>query len=268
MAAVAPNNQLEVLGQRFNLEPKPNPNFQRPAIEHVNEYLKTTNGTFRYLQLTQRIISLAAVSLKESGGILADTLNELSGKLLTSWSMLAFPRLWDVTLKVSRVMRSDVRNVSPAVERRNQLEKIHALFDAASTWGYAALIVTASPFYKKIADVHTLGADVADLAMTAQDYTTAQAHLNVVGTKTVENGKLHDQMSQTMRSTSFKLAKCVIAVFTGVLALLTVGINIYLSILLSLAGTVCAVGAHFWQEMKNPYEKIDFFKVQTPVIVV
>lgn len=264
MAAVAPNT-IEILGRRLDLQPKVNPNYARPAVEHVNAYLKETNGAFRFLQLIQRITSLVAISLKEAGNSMAHAVDQFAGKLSTGCSVLIFSRLLDVSLKSKRAVTNWSGNFTGPLAKREMLERVHDIVDANASWGYASFIVTSHPICKKVADIHTLAADVTDLAMAAQDFQAAQVHLNALGKKDGTNDQLHDQITHTMRSTCFKVVKSVIAMFTGVLALMSIGLGLHMSGLLALVGTICAMGSHFWQEVKNPYEKIEFYKVQSPV---
>jgi hypothetical protein len=257
--------------------------FPNPALTHrrtgqtqtsydtVDDFAESANGAFRILQFGDKGLQLATHALRAMGASMAaaaERCDQLAKDFGTGWRMLGFPRLYPVTRKAMKAVAEWRKSPSAIDERRERVQQVHNIAEAATAWGYAGSILSGSSALRNVADVTDVVASVTDLRMAAQDWTLARDHLDQVDTSHPDNEACHDQFTYTMRLALIKSIKATASVFNGVIGLLALTLGAVLVSPLTLLAvgmisTTTAVLAHFY-EKRIPFERVDFFRIQEP----
>jgi hypothetical protein len=278
MAAVAvppvvvqPPIFVEINNHRFG--ELSNPNAGRSGWDHVIEYLKTSNGAFRMLQLFERVAKACSQVLQEMGSAMSVFFDDVASKCGLAWAALTLPRLPDVTKKAWEAISkwSEPCEGVAANSTRGILQKIHDVADAMAAWGYGLSLIFSSSALKNAADVPNFVGDVTDLSMATEDYSLAKKYLEFIPTNTPNSTKVHNRFVDTMREALLRIIKAVASVVSGAFGLLVLAFGGPVLpgaalLAISLTSTIAAMSAHFFKETME-HEKVDFFKNRAPAVV-
>lgn len=243
-------------------------------LDHVIDFFKSSNGAFRCLQFLERVTKVAVLVLKEMGSSMVGFFDDLAGKFGLAWQMLTIPRLPEVTKKAKDAVAEWLNPpaVAPLDAKRDKVEKVHDLADAAAAWGYAGSLVAGSISIKNTADVFNLVADVTDLQMAAQDWWLSKKHLEIIDVQNPDNAPVHNRFVDTMRWALIKMVKAISSVVSGVIGLMVLALGapilpVPVLVALGMIATTAAISAHFFKE-KSPFEMVDYFKIRNPEVLV
>ncbi len=278
MAASAALPHIEINGNMYAAHPNPSlkekDGTDRTWLGHVVEYLSSSNGSFRLLQLLDRLSKSAAMAFATINSTLAAYFSEVADKFSVAWCMLSLPRIPEVTKKAWEVITdwsSDPKGPL-ANSMRKTVGAVHDIADAAAMWLYSGSMVLGSMALKNAGDVPNLVADVADLTAAASDWNAASQHLTHINAKEPENEPMQQRFMDTMREALIRLVKSVASVVSGVLGLLVLAfggpvLSPMILLGISLTSTLAAISSHFFRETMA-YEKVDFHKIRQPEVLI
>jgi hypothetical protein len=241
-----------------------NPNCNRSALDHFVEFNKKSEGTFRTLQLVERVSKAVVLILENMGHYSALFFKDLAKGCGTAWAWLTIPRLPGAIQTAYKTIRN--WSTSP----QGPVQKVHDLADALATCGYGIALVTQNLAFQNAAAVPDLLANATDITMAVEDLNLAHEHVKYVEVNHADNRPLKDIFVQKVRHSWIKIAKITTSIVSGILGLLVLVLGgpvlpAPVLLALGLTGTIAAMTAFFYKEA-CPYEMPDFFQARQVVV--
>lgn len=237
--------------------------------ERVVEFNATANGAFRVFQLIERTMKAGIVVLKKMGNSFQVPCQKFAEKCATAWTMLAIPRLFEVTRNMrqswAKLKKPDQPGTIPGAFQRKAVEAAKNTLDATATYLYVGSLATGSIALKNAGDVPDLANKVLDARQSALDYMLARKTAQAAAAEGVAP-RVQRALGYTQTYSFISLMRNVCSVASGALglSLLAFGGPVLPALALitvSLASTVLAILGSFYKD-GSPYEMVDFFKTR------
>ncbi|HSX11121.1 MAG TPA: hypothetical protein VLF94_05355 [Chlamydiales bacterium] len=272
MAAAVAHPPIIINGRDFT------PQERNPGrlFDRVVSFAKSSYGSFRVLQLLERVARAAVYVLKAMGNVATTTIEYVekrAGDLGKAWQLLIVTRCIEVTRSAKKAIVEWIHPdpLHPPVDaNRDKVQKVHEIAEAAAAYGYFTSWFAGSTPLRNVADTANLVSDVTDLQMAAQDWYLAKKHLEIVDKDYAGQPAAHNQFAYTMRHAFIKIVKAVTSVTTGVLGLMALALGTAFVSPVFLLGcgivaTTAAMWAHFYKESRS-LDTVDFFAQHAPVV--
>ena len=240
------------------------------AMGHLIDYNKSADGTFRFLQLIDRVCQAISLVLEEFNSTLAIYFKDLAGKFATAWVFMNYARLPSVTKDAWEAV-TDLSGPQAATTR-DSIDRVDKLFHGGAAWGYVISYLTDSLGVRTIADVVDVIGTTAGLTLACDDWFKAKKHLEHLKTHDATNGLLQQRFAETQLEAFWRIVKNVASIASGVLGLLVLAfggpvLSAAALLTISLISTIAAMTAHF-TKATNTYELVDFYKVREPRVLL
>lgn len=240
------------------------------ALDHVINYNKTANGTFRVLQLVDRVCQAVAMVLEELNNSLSAYFSDIAKQFGTAWCFMNYARLPSVSKDILWAVTD--WSGPQAASARNITDRVGKLFDGGAAWGYAISGLTSSSSLKTASDALDIVGSTANLALACDDWSKARQHLDHLNTNEQQNGPLQQRFAETQTEAFWRIVKNVASIASGVLGLLVLAFGgpvLPAAVLLgiSLTSTIAAMTSHFTKET-SAYEMVDFYRVRQPQVLI
>jgi hypothetical protein len=261
-----------------NLALKENPNFNgkdgepKGIFDHVAEFSKSSNGTFRISQLLARVLKAASIIFESFKHPWSNSLAEVSKQFKIASDWLIFPRLPEVLYKAGQSIANWSKKPKRSISIvRDRLEKMGTLFEAAASSGFAAAAITSTPLIAQVAGVPDLARSFVDLSGAVEDFTAAKQVHDFADKNSSVKPEIVQNIKYTMRYKLIVMAKTVASVVTGTLGVLvlTLGGPILpaaVLLVIGIAGSIFAIWSHFYKETSKCKE-IDFFPAHHVTVI-
>lgn len=226
-------------------------------VKHVMDYMNSSVGVFRTLQISQKVIKLGSEVVRAFGRVPSIVFNRLDHNLGVSIGALGLPRIPATTIAAISSL-SHLREGPDVHFFRRVIVAVRDAMDAIATCGYASMFISGSLVLRPVAQATEMVHDCADLHLSYADYNTAFVR------ETEATGDAKLALAHTKRYNLLRVLKAVVSLATGILGLilLATGVTLFPAIaliLIFMTSTIFAIVRDLHKE-SGRFKVIDFGK--------
>jgi hypothetical protein len=201
------------------LEENINEKANQSIYDSISGYLSQSVGALRGMQITQKAARLANEANKDLGLGSSRTLTGLDSNLGVGVSALNIPRLPSVTMEAVKSI-SALRADDGVNFFRKCVKAVRDFMDAVAAYGFVSIFITGNPALKTVAQAADLTTDIADLHISASDYSKA-SELEARAT-----GDAKEALTHTRKYNLIRVAKATSSIAMAILGIVLVATGI------------------------------------------
>lgn len=238
-----------------------NPNSDRTAFTHFEEFEKTSNGGFRFIQLLAKVALAVAMYFEYMGDALASLFSSMAHKLSVTWGLIGIARLPTVTKNCWKALTSwgDVDGPE-GYPLRGHVDRTHDVADCAAMWLYTGSSLLESTPLRNVAEAFNAVSDGTDLIKAGEDRMTAERLIEHIDPS---NAALRQRFEETKTEATLRFFKALASVTGAAFGFFAIATGSALALAISIASTVFALAAHFYKETAQ-YTPVRFYEWAQP----
>jgi hypothetical protein len=239
-----------------------NRNINRSAFEHFEEFEKTSNGAFRFIQLLAKVASSVAMYFEYIGNSMASLFSNMAHKLNISWGLIGISRLPTVTKNCWKALTSWGTVEGPeGYALRGHVDRTHDVADCGAMWGYTLSALLESTPIRNVAEAFNAVSDGTDLIKAGEDRMTAERLIEHIDPANVA---LRQRFEETKTEATLRFLKTLASVTGTALGFFAIATGSAFALAISIASTVFALATHFYKEAIAQYTPVRFFEWVNP----